>query len=278
MHPLKLKNGKVVSQQDEIRDEWMKYFQELYDPKDDASFDNNFKLQVESTLVEMEYQSYFNDDMAMSVPLSHDEVQQVCMYLHKHKAPGWDHITGECLQYGGDYMIKCLTWLFNVMTKFECVPQYFKRGIIIPIPKGLKDKQFQDNYRGITLIPVIAKVYEKCIMKRVEKSRCIIEAIDELQGVTKAKCSSLHVAWLVREVMASHIEQGHTIYIGLLDIKKAYDTVWQNGMFVKLFQYGINGKTWRIIRNFYANFTCQVQCGSLSDVFQAYGKVESGSY
>ena len=45
----------------------------------------------------------------------------------------------------------------------------FKKGVIVPLPKGNKDKCIKDNYRGIMLLPVISKVYEKCVISRVEK-------------------------------------------------------------------------------------------------------------
>jgi len=88
----------------------------------------------------------------------------------KHrKAPGWDNISGESIKYGKLPLTITLTKLFNLITRVEYIPIHFKIGQIITIPKINKDKSNQDNYRGITLLPVIAKLYEKCIMKRMEK-------------------------------------------------------------------------------------------------------------
>ena len=225
----------------------------------------------------MEWQSYCNDDKCMSSPIEVDEILNICQNLKRKKAPGWDGVTSEHVQHGGKCLIKCLSWLFNCIKQYECIPDYFKIGIIVPIPKGNKDQLFQDNHRGITLIPMLAKIFEKCILKRVEKSRIIKCVIDELQGVSTEKCSSLHTAWLLKEVISCHIEKGNTVYVGMLDIKKAYDTVWQDGMLYKLFEYGINGKTWRLIKNFYRNFSCCVHFGSLSDVFVALQGIHQGA-
>ena len=167
--------------------------------------------------------------------------------------------------------------LFNLIAEYECIPCHFKRGIIVPIPKCGKYLLYQDHYRGITLIPVIAKIYEKCILKRVESNKIIKEIIDELQGVVKAECSSLHTAWLLKEVIAGYVENGQTVHVGLLDIKKAYDTIWQDGMLYKLFKYGINGKTWRLIRSFYKDFNCQVKFGTLSELFSALQGIHQGA-
>ena len=276
-HPIRLANGKVITDPEEIRDHWKIYFKELYTPENLDQYDNDFKLHVEEAMVELECQSYFNDDECMKSPITVNEVRNICNSLKCKKAPGWDGVTSEQLHYGGENLLKCLTWLFNKITLYEFIPCHFKRGIIIPIPKGNKDKQFQDNYRGITLIPVLAKLYEKCIMKRLDKSDQLKDVINILQGVTKARCSSLHVAWLVKEVISYHVEMGSNLYIGLLDIRKAYDTVWQDGMLYKLFHYGINGKTWRIIRNFYRKFMCQVRFKSLSELFEALQGIHQGA-
>jgi hypothetical protein len=171
------------------------YFEKLYTPQDRKEYDGGFKTQVQDSLVEMAHESHANDDKCMNYPITHDEVNELCKALKRKKAPGWDGITSEHIQHGGNYLVKCLTWLFNRITENEYIPSYFKKGIIIPIPKGTKDRSCQDNYRGITLIPVIAKMYEKCIMNRVEKYKQVKDKIDTLQGVTADKCSSLHTAW-----------------------------------------------------------------------------------
>ncbi len=277
VHPIKLPSGKVITDPDEIRDNWKIYFEELYTPKDPKEYDSSFKLFIEKALIDLECQSYTNDDECMKAPITEDEVLRLCNSLKCKKAPGWDGVTSEQIKFGGEFLIKCLSWLFNKITLYEHIPGHFKRGVIVAIPKGNKDKQLQDNHRGITLIPVMAKLYEKCIMKRIEKSKQFKEAIDRLQGVTQENCSSLHIAWLMKEVISCHIEKGSTVYVGLLDIKKAYDTVWQEGMLYKLFHYGINGKTWRLIRNFYKKFMCQVQFGSLSELFEALQGIHQGA-
>jgi hypothetical protein len=174
----------------------------------------------------------------MNNPISTEEVRELCKNLKRKKAPGWDCVTSEHIQYGGNYLIKCLTWLFNKIIEYEYIPPHFKRGIIIPIPKGSKDKSSQENYRGITLIPVIGKMYEKCIMNRVEMSNQVKDKIDKLQGVVKRNCSSLHTAWLLKEAISCKMEQGETVYVGLLDIKKPMILSGKKGYFTSCLKLG----------------------------------------
>ena len=37
----------------------------------------------------------------------------------------------------------------------------------------------------------------------------------------------------------------------LLDVQKAYDSVWRNGLWLKLWEFGVRGKMWRVIKRMY---------------------------
>ena len=173
---------------------------------------------------------------------------------------------------------KCLAKLFSWIVKYVCIPEAFKVGIIIPIPKGDKNRTKQDNYRGITLIPDIAQLFEKWIMSRIEESVLTNGFINEMQGAAQPHCSILHSAWLEGEAIGSSIKNGKNVFIGLLDTKKAFDTAWQDGLFYKLFENGITVKTWQILRKLFNKFNCHVTVGSeLSDPFIADRGIHKGA-
>ncbi len=52
------------------------------------------------------------------------------------------------------------------------------------------------------------------------------KVIDELQRCSHQGCSSLHTSWLVSETVSYNLERGSDVYVALLDIKKAFDSVW----------------------------------------------------
>ena len=60
---------------------------------------------------------------------------------------------------------------------------------------------------------------------------------------------------LVQEAVAYNLEKGESVYAGFGDIKKAFDTVWIDGLLYKLHINGIDIKTWKLIRNGYVDFT-----------------------
>ena len=115
-------------------------------------------------------------------------------------------------------------------------------------------------------------------MHRIELWNKECNIIDDLQGALLEKCSSLHTAWLTKETICYNQENNKSVYVGLLDIEKAYDTVWQNGLFYKLYNAGINGRTWRILRKFYNGFKCQIRvAGTLSEEIETHQGIHQGA-
>ena len=47
------------------------------------------------------------------------------------------------------------------------------------------------------------------------------------------------------------LRKGKQTYAFFLDVHKAYDTVWRDGLWVKMWDMGVRGKLWRVIRRMY---------------------------
>ena len=86
--------------------------------------------------------------------------------LRLHKAAGHDNITNEHIIFGGNHLAVHLCLLFNAMLRHSFVPSEFRFGMIKPI---LKDKHGDitstDMYRGITLTPVLSKLFESVLLE-----------------------------------------------------------------------------------------------------------------
>ena len=182
--------------------------------------------------------------------------------LKSKKAPGDDGLSAEHFKHAGRKCHEVVALLFNAINVLEYVPSGFKKGIIIPIPKSGKDKSKQDNYRGITLLPVLAKMYQSTLLQKVKVWVRKGNLIEDVQGANQDNCSSLHTNWLVRETISSHLEVGSSIYVCLLDARKAFDTVWQAGLFYQLYESGMEPKLWRLLIELYKEFRCYVRVGS----------------
>jgi hypothetical protein len=77
-----------------------------------------------------------------------------------------------------------------------------------------------------------------------------------MQGAGIDKCSSLHTSMVLQECIEYNRSKNETVYVAFLDSQKAFDTVWIEGLMYKLYNTGINLKSWRIIRQLYTKFQC----------------------
>jgi len=93
------------------------------------------------------------------------DVERCIRNLKRHRAAGHDNVTSEHLLFGGPHLTVHLTLLFNSMIHHCFVPNDFCNGIFLPVLKSKHgDATKVDMYRGITLSPVISKVFESVLL------------------------------------------------------------------------------------------------------------------
>ena len=160
----------------------------------------------------------------------------------------------------------------------ETIPEHFKKGVIVNIPKSGKDKTIKDNNRGITLLSVIYKLFEKILISREDSFLHDNQIIDDIQSAGQRKCSSLHSSLLVQETVVHLLNKGSAVYTAFLDTRKAFDTVWVNGLLYKLHKSGMNKKTWRLLEKCYSGFQCTVMVnGQRGEWFKTERGVHQGA-
>ena len=256
---------------------WKSYFEKLYTPT--GNYDNDFKKEIEGQFDEMWDNSYNTQPFLMKEDITSDEVEECKKKLKNSKAPGWDQVTAEHLKHGGPYLIEIITNIYKDMVRLEVYPPQLKVGIIVPIPKGDKDVTIMNNNRGITLLSVISKVFDNVMYNRHSKWADKKKPLDPLQGAGKDKCSSIHTTYLLRETICHNMERGNTVYVGLLDTKKAFDTVWVKGVFVKMYRTGMDPVIWRMLVFSNKQFICKVRIGNeLSEPFTAGQGLHQGAH
>ncbi len=57
-------------------------------------------------------------------------------------------------------------------------------------------------------------------------------------------CLSIHTNWLLRETISYNVERENNVYEALLDIKKAFDSIWNKEPLYRLFEIGTDRKLW----------------------------------
>ena len=83
--------------------------------------------------------------------------------IKNKKTCGTDGIAGELIKYGGSGMSTMLRELFQLIWESECIPERWGEGMIVSLfKKG--DQEDPNNYRGITLLNVVGKLFNKVLV------------------------------------------------------------------------------------------------------------------
>ena len=141
------------------------------------------------------------------------------------------------------WLVQHLTHLFNAIDLSGHFPPVFQQGHVIPISKN-------SNYKGVIILSNIRKVLEKLILLRIHLQDSP-PSMNPLQGGFRQGYGCTNTAHVLQEAIQSLWERSKKAYVAFLDVRKAFDTVWQAGLFVKVHQKVIKGHLWRLINNWY---------------------------
>ena len=275
---IKGKDGKVVSDINSILMVWKEHFQDLYTPKDSPEYDQAHFRYVTDKVAALNRED--GGDKFVDKQFSVGEVKEAIGTLHKRKACGYDSISTEHLVYGGDHLAIILTKIYNHILRLEYIPTNMRRGIQIPLFKGKGTCCLDpDNYRGISLLTNFNKCYEVLVWNRVKEWWKEQGVISDLQGAGKKKQSCVHTALVLQESIATALEKHDKVFVAFLDVSKAYDTVWTDGLFFQLHQMGIKGKLWRLMYRAYIDFKSKVRIDDkTSDWFPMRCGIHQGGF
>ncbi|GFY32919.1 probable RNA-directed DNA polymerase from transposon X-element [Trichonephila clavipes] len=134
-------------------------FQENPEPYDDDFIDH----------VEEKIENYMDRNARRhTAPLtSPEEVMDIILNLNNKKAPGQDGIKNIALKSLPLNAITYITKIFNRSLQFNYFPKEWKHAQITVLPKPKKDTKFAENYRPISLLSCLGKIYEKIILTRI---------------------------------------------------------------------------------------------------------------
>lgn len=225
--------------------------------------------------IESWYEEYFQNPANTEVNLREEDYFNM-LTKQKNSCPGSDHIPWNVIK-ALDYDIH----LFIMKMLEYCIsknhfPAIWKKGQIIVIPKPYEDQTKARNYRPITLLPCIGKMLEKIIKCQI--NTFIGDIIPTHQFGFRSKCSTLHpLTVLVSNVQAAKLNNFSSAAL-LLDIRKAFDSVWHKGLLYKLKRINLPDHLIHIVKSFLLNRQLQVKINNnISMLFSASQGVPQGS-
>lgn len=239
------------------------YFEDLSVPKDDG-FDSAYMdlINVRETLIT----ELYDNSITELEPISELEVQTAMKKLNTGKSADEFGLVAEQLKASKDILTPLITETFNEFISNKAAPHSFKGGIVTPVLKKGKDCTSLDNYRGITVTPILSKLFEYTLLPRLTHS---LNQSTLQFGFTEG-FSPLMAALLVSESRTEVKTNTKTpLFLITLDSKKAFDVVSHSILMDKLYESGIHPKLWTLVKDMYTGLTSQVKW--LGEVGTKYG-------
>ena len=158
--------------------------------------------------------------------------------LKRKKATGMDDLPAGMLKDCADAITKPLHYIVNLSLKTSTVPNAWKEAKVIPVYKS-GDTSSVENYRPISVLPILSKLLEKAICVQLTKFLESNNLLSDFQyGYREKRSSDLATACLIDDIQKSG-DNGMLTGAIFLDLSKAFDTISHDLIIKKLASYGV---------------------------------------
>lgn len=153
------------------------------------------------------------------------------------KAPGFALITGEILKHLPRKGIVKLTNLINASFRLKYVPSVWKVAKVIMITKPGKPPNEVTSYRPISLLPIISKLFEKLLLRKLKPIKERKKLKPTRQFGFRNKHSTIDQVHRITNLIEKALEENKVCSTAFLDVAQAFDKVNHKALKHKLDKY-----------------------------------------
>nr|CAH7716819.1 unnamed protein product [Callosobruchus chinensis] len=185
---IKDKQGNTLTEIGDVQARWRQYFQELLCAEDSGEQQQYHKIDIS------------NDPETIDM----EELSEATQKIKIGKAAGHDNRKPETIKALGPKGRALLLSLYRKVWESGSVPKDWEVGVIVPIwKKG--DSKSCENYRGITLLSIVVKVFERILESKL-KSKVERELLDSQSGFRKGFSTQDHT-FTIKKIIYKILEQ-----------------------------------------------------------------------
>ncbi len=232
-------------------DVWLDYFSNLFKCHQNST-NKTIKTKIDSFMVALKEGRLRKLQPDLDEVIHISEIKKAVKNLKYNKAVGLDELSNEMIKCSIDVYANLFTRFFNSILSIETVPESWGHGYIVPLFKSGSVLE-PNNYRGITISSCLSKVFISIMHDRLftfleDNSIMCREQI----GFKKKARTSDHL-FVLKSIVDKLKRSKKKLYACFVDLKKAFDTIWREALFYKLFQVGISCKFIKLVHSLYAS-------------------------
>ena len=186
------------------------------------------------------------------------DVSKLIRNLQSGKATGPDNIPVVVLKHISPELSPILARLFNRCLRVGCFPTSWKFSVVCPVYKNSGDRQSPSQYRPISLLCIISKLFETIINQQIMSHLSEANLLSDFQYGFRSSRSTADVLTVISNRISGALDNSCDARAIALDISKAFDKVWHRGLLHKISSYGISGRIFSVIKSFLSGRTMKV--------------------
>ena len=205
------------------------------------------------------------------------EICELISRLKNNKACGLDFIRNEFLKKASPTLLIFICNFFNLILKTGLVPDAWCLGLIMPLYESRGSRDDPNNYRGITLLSCLGKLFTACLNSRISRYMYNDAKIGYEQAGFRPEFSTMDHIFTLHAIIEYYKSKKGRLYSAFIDYSKAFDLIDRASLWSKLLDYGVNGRIFDIIYNMYNKAKSCVQSNdNISNFFSCNLGVRPG--
>ena len=280
-----LKNLLNSRKKDTFPDAFMYKTQKINDFDQIAKCFNEYFLNIESNVSDTrsfktqreKYLTNMNLLLFSFKPINENDVRKVFKDLTPKSSSGLDEISTKLLKYIQDPLIPVLCITINQSLLNGIFPDKLKLAKVKPLYKKGDSSSFQ-NYRPISLLPSISKVFEKVVHLQVYDYFVKNDLFFDSQYGYRKNHSTEYAALELIDRLHTSLDNGNLPIAIFLDLSKAFDTISHTILLEKLKKYGFDSMALKWFASYLSNrMQCVEYKSTMSSLSPIYKGVPQGS-
>lgn len=180
------------------------------------------------------------------------EVKQIIDKLDISKSTGIDEIGPRVIKHCGDFITPCIASIINNSIMNGIFPDSLKTARVLPLFKlGCKDDP--SNYRPISILPTISKIFERHIANQVQDYFHSTNIIHTKQSGFRKNHSCCTALTSLIDAWVKDIDSGKIVGAVFLDLRKAFDLVDHEILLHKLNLYHFSENSIKFFKSYLSN-------------------------
>lgn len=238
--------------------EYGEYFGNLFKQSSSNNFDHIVHKMVNDGLNNSKYIDILDQEFTLN------EITDTIKEVKHNKSHGNDQIINEMFKSAESSVSPLILKLFNCILKSEYFPEQWAVGYITPVFKSGDPSELK-NYRPITVTSNLSKLFTRILNKRLVMFLDTNKLLQNEQIGFKKGCSTSDHILVLKTIIDSFKSKNKPLYACFIDLSKAFDTVWREGLYYKLLNLGVSSKFVNLIKSMYTNVKAQIKVnGKLS--------------